>query len=303
MIYNIDDKSTYTHIIIDDIYKLFIIENVMNYSLINFDTHRIETCEKTDDIVKSNKVEYYFAIDLLFDDAFGHWVYESAIYLPIYNKLKDKYPNIKILLKEKKTYKLFFLNFFNIMERDIVYNNEINSNNVCIFPSPISPLNNNSNFTDIYKSILYNFCTIFSNYQKCIEPYQYDYVILPRQNKENYKGNDREYNLESVYESISTITNKYYIIHTDMITNIYDQISRVRSASNVILTDGSPFLVNNMFCKNQKLFVFDTITTNQSANYIKLKYIQDMISELNNNTYTYLSKHTSVNELIKIFTF
>lgn len=296
MIHHINANSTYKHILVNDSYKLFIVENVMNYSLINFDTHQIETCDKINECV-----EYYFIIELLDYDAFGHWVYESAIYLPIFEKIKEKYPGIKIVLKGKKSYKLFFLNFFNIMEIDIVYNNEINSNNVCIFPSPISLLNNNSNFTDTYKSILFNFLTIFSNYQRSIESYQYDYVILPRQTKENLKENDREYNMESVYAAINTITNNHYILHTDTITNIYDQIAKVRSASNVILTDGSPFLVNNMFCKNQKIFIFDTITQNQSANYIKLKYIRDMISELNNNTYTYLSKDVSVNELIKIF--
>jgi len=292
MIDCINDNTAHNHIIIDDIYKIFIIENVIHYSLINFNTHQIEVCEKKEEVL-----EYYFVIDLIYHDAFGHWVYESAIYLPIFRKLKEMYPMIKIVLKEKKQFKLLFLKFFEIMETDIIYDINMQPNNICLFPSPISALNDKSN-TYNYKQIIVQFITHFS---KCrIESPLYDYIILPRQIKENFKCNDRTYDMSIVYGAINTITTKYNILHTDTIVDLKDQIMAIQSAPSVILTDGSPFLVNNMFCNNQKLFIVDTLTIQQSSTYSKLNYILEITCKVNNNKYTYLPTHLSHAQVIEL---
>jgi hypothetical protein len=291
MIYLINDNTTHKHVMIDDIYKIFIIENVIHYSLIDFNTHRIEVCEK-----KEEPLIYYFVIDLTYHDAFGHWVHESAIYLPIFKKLKELYPMIKILLKEKKQFKSLFLKFFDIMETDVVY--DMQPNNICLFPSPISALNDTHIMTDNYKQIITKFITIFSKNR--IEPQLYDYVILPRQVKENYKNNDRTYNMSVIYDAINSITTKYNILHTDTIIDLNDQIVGIRSAPNVIITDGSPFLVNNMFCNNQTLFIIDTITMKQSSSYYKLNYIREITCKINNNKYIYLPTHISHAQLMEL---
>ena len=291
MIYSINDNTIHKHFMIDDIYKLFIIENVIHYSLIDFHTHQIEVCEK-----KEESLEYYFVIDLLYHDAFGHWVYESAIYLPIFKKIKEMYPTIKIVLKSKKQFKSLFLKFFDIMETDVVY--DMQPNNVCLFPSPISLLNDNVNMTDIYKQIIVKFITIFLKDR--IESHLYDYVILPRQMKENFTYNDRTYDMSVVYNAMNTITTKYNILHTDTIVDLKDQIAALQSAPNVIITDGSPYLVNNMFCNHQKLFIIDTLTIHQSSTYHKINYIRETICTLNNNTYIYLPIHISHAQLIEL---
>jgi hypothetical protein len=276
---------------IDDIYKIFVIENVIHYSFIDFHTHQIEVCEK-----KEESPEYYFVIDLIYHAAFAHWVYESAIYLPIFKKLKEMYPTLKIVLKEKKQFKLLFLHFFDIMETDVIY--DMQPNNVCLFPSPISALNDNDNMTDIYKQIIATFITNFSKDR--IESYLYDYIILPRQIKENFTYNDRTYDMSVIYDAMNSITTKYNILHTDTIIDLKDQIAAIQSAPNVILTDGSPFLVNNMFCNHQKLFIIDTLTMQQSSTYHKLNYIRETICTLHNNTYIYLPIHISHAQLIEL---
>jgi hypothetical protein len=291
MIYYINDNTDHEHHMINDIYKIFIIEHVIHYSLIDFNTHQIEVGEK-----KEESLEYYFVIDLLFHDAFAHWVYESAIYLPIFSKLKEMYPTLKIVLKERKQFKLLFLKFFDIMETDVVY--EMKSDNVCFFPSPISALNDNHNMTDIYQQIIVRFITCFSQYR--IDSRLYDYIILPRQIKENYKNNDRTYDMNAIYNAINNTTKKYNILHTDTIIDLKDQIDAVQSATNVILTDGSPFLVNNLFCNHQKLIVFDTVTQYQSSFLFKQNYIIETICRLNNNTYIYLPTYISHTQLIEL---
>ena len=293
MIYSINDTTVHEHHMIDEIYKIFIIENVIHYSLIDFNTHQIEVCEK-----KEDPPQYYFVIDLTFHDAFAHWVYESAIYLPVFSKLKKIYPTLKIVWKEKKQFKLLFLKFFDIMETDIICDADMQSNNVCLFPSPISALNDNNNNTDVYKEIIVQFINIFS--QSRIESRLYDYIILPRQTRENYKNNDRVYDMTTIYGTINSTTKKYNILHTDTIVALNDQITAIQSASSVILTDGSPFLVNILFCNHQKLFVIDTVTQYQSTFLFKQKYIIETICRLHNNTYIYLPINISHSQLVEL---
>jgi hypothetical protein len=278
----IDDTSAHNHFYIDDYYKLYVIENVINYDLINYNTHSISTCPSPD--VK--EIQYYLVVDLLHHDAFSHWVYESAIYLPLFRRLKDLYSNIKVVLKGKKTYKLLFLDFFNISPDDVVYK-DISANNVCFFPSPISAQNDNAYFTENYRQIIYKFISIFHQY-KTENTTMYDSVVLPRQTKENYLNNNKTYDMSSIYKGLNDKNANYKIINTDEITALSVQIQGLRSSHNIILTDGAPFLVNNMFCMHSKISIIDNITIGQFQLFKKLKYITDTCCELNNNKYTYI---------------
>lgn len=283
----ISDASDHPSFMIGDIYKLYIVENVDSYSLLDFTTHKIELRAPVDN---KPDASYYFVIDIGSHEAFAHWVYESAIYLPIFGCLKniEKYENIKILLNGRKRFKTLFLNFLNINESDVCYSIDSESNNVCIFPSPISILNDNSLFSDNYTQIIDRFIDIFHNYVTPVVELQYEYTVLPRQVLENFVSNDRTYNLEFIYDFLRTNSKTYCILNTDGIRDLTDQILVVRSSPNVVVTDGSPFLVNNMFCRNQNIYVVDTMTVGQSGLYVKLKYIRDRVSAVNNNTIHYI---------------
>jgi hypothetical protein len=287
----INDASDRPSFVIEDIYKLYVVENVDSYCLLDFTTHKIEV---KSELIPDVDTLYYLVID--FDtshEAFAHWVYESAIYLPIFGRLKkiemERYKNIRILLNGRKRFKTLFLNFFNIPESDVCYSIDSESNNVCIFPSPISALNDNSLFSDRYTRIVDRFIDIFHNYVTVpmLEP-RYEYMVLPRQVLENYICNDRTYNLDFIYEMIQAECKSYCILNTDGIRDLADQISVIRSSPNVVVTDGSPFLVNNMFCQNQNIYVVDTMTVGQSGLYVKLKYIRDRVSVINNNSIQYI---------------
>lgn len=116
----------------------------------------------------------------------------------------------------------------------------------------------------------------------------YDCIVLPRQTKENYKHNDRTYDMTSIYRDLDRSGSHYRIVETDTIEDLADQIQQLRSSSHVIITDGSPFLVNNMFCVNSTIQIIGGITNNQMKTYVKMKYITDLICKVNTNTITYL---------------
>jgi hypothetical protein len=263
----------------DDIYKIFEVQNVIDYVYENNNSWKI----RFDD--NKNEKNYYFIIDTLYDDAFAHWIFESAIYLPIFNKLKETYPNIKLVLKYKKTYKKLFCDYFNIFESDIVY--QLNSCNICFFPSPITSLNDKS-ITDNYKKQVCNFRTFF---QKDSE-IKYENIIMPRQIKENYKGNERRYFFT---QKLLSLKNSY-ILNTDNIIDLKDQINAVQSGKNIIITEGSPFLVNGLFCKNKSLYIIDAFCcVDQEHVFDKIKFIFGLYRE--ENIVSYISQSNLINKL------
>lgn len=198
---------------------------------------------------------YYFFMDTLFNDAFAHWIFESGIYIPLFKKLKEKYPSIKIYFKEIKSYKVALLNAFNIYE----YVTEIEPHNLICFPTYQSFhifLPEYTQSIDImidskyisYLSKLYKL--LVKSNKKDI-----DILYLPRGNKENFKGNDRIINIqELLIEYINSIPN-CKILYTDKIINFNEQLEIISRAKVILLDYGSSLNVNGFFANDSNIIV------------------------------------------------
>lgn len=253
-------------------YKILKIPNVVSYNY-NPAYEIIIHCNETN----FTETKYYFCIDLFIDSAFSHWVFESGIYLPIYKTLLNKYPTLKLTLKHPRKYKKIFCDFFDIPDSCIEYKFDDTTNTICLFPNPISSLNY-PEIPDEYKLQLNYFMSLFSY---CHENNKTtDILLLPRQKQENYSCNDRLCEITEIEEWVNKQNNSL-ILNTDSIEKLTDQINVVSSAKTLILTDGSPFLVNGIFCKKTKIFLLYNITHHQSITYLKLRYIHDYIYENN----------------------
>ncbi len=266
--------STPASLIVDDIYKLYVVRNVEAYESTGLTTHRLtfRPVEKVG--------AHYFVIDLMEHDAFGHWVYESAVYLPLFKKLKTFFPTLRLLLKGSKTFKTLFLQYFKIPMTEVCYNLE--PGNVCVFPSPITAMRDLS-CTDAYMKIVDGFMLEFQGEST----HRYDYVVLPRQKLENYAPNNRSYDMTTI---MTTLTGANYLVYnTDTDHSLEEQIAVVRSAPTVIVTDGSPFLVNLMFGQNQHFLVVDNLSQSLSVTFPKLRYIIDTACR-NGNRVEFLDK-------------
>lgn len=259
--------STHVSEIVDEC-KLFVVSSVTDYSYtfgkwtIDADGHSVSTDTR------------YLIIDTLYHEAFGHWVYESAIYLPIFLKLKTLYPTIKLVLKGRRTFKDLFLRYFGVSEDDVVYN--MLPGNTCLFPEPISSLNT-QDLTDQYKALVTGFYTWFDcrMFPDCTS----DYVILPRQSRENFWGNPRQYNFTRI---IDMLKDRSILLETDTIVNLEDQIDTIRRGKFVIVSDGSPFLVNGMFCRGRIIYNVDAdMTPGQRRLYPKKEFIIQIIESRN----------------------
>jgi len=268
-----------------DSYRLLRVPNVTTYSFCEatFNTWIIQTNSTLSDISSSN---VYFIIDQCFHEAFGHWVYESAIYIPLFLRLKETYPLLKLALKTKKEFKLLFCKYFNITESDIVYQLPPTESNIGFFPSPITNLSYKQPNPTVH-AYYENFFKLFQETPSVIkEPV--DYLIMPRQSKENFWGNERTIPFQAIFDHFKYKTTKSHrVFHTDTVTDLIDQINELRSTKTIICHDGSALLVNGMFIQNKQILVVDFCTPGQAVIHPQLQKILEYIKTINNNTIHY----------------
>jgi hypothetical protein len=222
--------------------------------------------------------EIYYVFDCPGEDALFHWIAESFIFYPLLLKIKEIYPNIKILTRNTKKYVKNIFKFFNI---NIEITNTIKPNNICFF-SPIVSLNELDCLKDLFfkyiHSYIDNINLLLSN---SILP-DNKIILLPRNNKENYIPNERIIpGIEDIEQNI--IDNGGIVLNTYQINNIYIQWSIIQSSEIIILDYGSSFFFNCLFVKNKKIIVLDNYRMiDGQRNFISIKAIIDIIGE--NNT-------------------
>ena len=184
-------------------------------------------------------------------NAFAHFFYECGSQVKVYSELKRAIPDLKFHLLEKKGFKLLILSYLGVKEEDICY--EMDSSNRCYL------------INKIIDSEHYKIDTEFHN--NVLEQYQYNFLpnqsiektipilILPRQGKENYVGNNRVYYTEQIENAILEIDPRNKVLHTDTITDLKEQIELIQKSYIILVTDQSPALVNPLFAFNSHIII------------------------------------------------
>lgn len=269
-------------------------KNVKSYKFdsVNYNSWIIETVETQETTEKPTVL--YFIIDTHAHCAFSHWIFESAIFLPMFIDLRKKHPEMKLMLKEYRKYKELFCSYFGIKQNEIVYNYEQkidnflnpeenyiqNQNNVCYFPKPISALNNKE-ISPEYIQLVNEFRLFFVDVQQRSKTIHT--LLLPRQSNENQKANDRICDTQELEKS-----NKVITLNTDKVNLLAEQVYIVKSSQNIIVTDGSPYLWNGFISENSNIVVLGDCTVWQCREFKKLEYIERVIMIMNNNKVTKL---------------
>jgi hypothetical protein len=254
-----------------------------------------EKMNKSNILLKFNlEKNNYFILEWSSDssNAFAHWVYECCVYIPYYFELKKNIPSLKLYLTNKRKYKDIFLKYLGVDINDIVYSIELP--NMCVFHTLVCLPD--KNVTDEYKIVLDNFLNYFpKKYEK-----ETSMLLMPRQFKENYVGNDRVYDTRLHEKLILEISPNNKILHTDKIEELEEQIKMVQGSETVVLTDGSPFDVNIIFAKKNNIIVLnDNVVKRLIASEFVHKYIIEKIIEKNELNIKY-TKDMSVHSLIDI---
>jgi hypothetical protein len=251
-------------------------ENVKNYKYSLCRPQLEINIEENENI--DNKKSIYYIFDAPGEDAFAHWIYESFIFYPILLKVKNLYPNVKILTTNSKKYVKSMFKFLGI-NLPIVSCIE-NKTNTCFFSQVIS-LNelNNINLYVKYVNIMINDV----NEHICkynLEPIKL--LLLPRNDKDNYSNNDRIiYGIEDIEKNVIDIGG--VVMNTYQINNITLQLSTLSASEIIILDYGSSFLFNGLFCNNKKLIVLNNHSqlNGQVYNFTAIKILYDIIEKKN----------------------
>lgn len=279
----------------------FSIDTEMGLKLTFEIKYNLKNLKKDVGTIKNNIYEFYDErlddfepnIFYLFETeahtAFGHWIYESAVFLPFFEKVNEIFMGLKILVNEnpKRTYKKLFLDMFKIpKDKRTFLNNEpifdygvdaylnIPKNNICIVCKTMASISLNDNtpeknelllrLIDNFKNTIYQkHPDLTQHYEKTIEN-----IFFPRNQFENYhnRGADLDYTFAK-----ELLQNKSHIKYdTNNTTDFREQIKLLTCSQNLYLDYGSSLFVNGLFCKNSTIYVSSVIEGQLSLKCIQI---------------------------------
>ena len=232
----------------------------------------------------------YFILDSMNHSAFCHWVYENALWLPLFHKIKKDYPSCKLIVEDRKQYKQLFLEFYNISSDDVCLHKDIESGNTCFFHAYTS-LNDPSIPLIYYKHV--------QDFQQRLSTISVEKSIpilyLPRGTKENLQGpNNRSYNIQEQLKDILTASGGT-VYETDKTLRLEDQIRIVKSAKIIVLDYGSNLWVNGLFAESSQLLCLN-IGWQHHSQFPSLGYIWNCIHQTNTVTQVYAYPSEQITE-------
>jgi hypothetical protein len=213
-----------------------------------------------------------FVIDVGMIPAFGHWVFESAIYIPIYLRLKRIYPDMKLMVGEHKTYKSIFARYYGVHSDDILYS--IPPGSLCTIPSPITSLTH-GHICERHRRLIQGISVLNDSKHK------YEYTLFPRQT-ENYPGNNTSISYVPIIDYIDRVGITYSVYNTSTVMDFSEQLSKIQSSRVIIIPDGSSFLVNGFYASNSTMYVVGRLCSEeQSMLFPQIEYIKNLILSRN----------------------
>lgn len=232
----------------------------------------------------------YFIIDTAYDEAFGHWQAESAVFLKYFLEIQKDYPSIKLHLLHVQTFKLLTLRQYGITREQVV--TSVQLPNTC-FIAPGLGLGDKQAHLEWWKPLVHSH---FSHLRAC-DGRAYEHIpilVMPRQTKENYKNNDR---IIPGYDSVIqwAVQHGGSVLHTDAVDNLCDQIKMVQASRIIIVTSGSALYVNGNFAANAT--IIGVGNSRQHPHYPALQYVYDEILGWGNTVH--FVGQASVPEIVK----
>ena len=219
-------------------------------------------------------------------ECFGHWIVECAVLLPMIMSYKHTYPNMKILLRRMRKFKMQVLRDYGISESDIVLGSTFSESqddsayHAYILPDPgtcatllIPPFafpssinRTNVDYTDAFKRFRESFDAR-------------DRIYMTRSLRENYAANARTF---LNHEEIVSVCrdNDVRIVQVDTLESFQDQARIVQGAKVLILEQGSPLLNAALFARECHVIVLNS-TFGHGGDGSHMDWIYDRIRERN----------------------
>ena len=202
----------------------------------------------------------YVSFDTAEGGCIGHWIQECGFFLPhLKDFQKEQSKPIKILLRERKQYKINILSDFGFTENDIVYSSRMTNNTVVwqenyVLPSEGEYILYLLPFFYIWTSTIENtlFCDYWTRFRRhYADPLEIIEKTIPilyvaRSKRENYTTNDRHFeNMDAFIELLK----KYnvHIMDVDEFTSLQPQFNIVLKSKVIVVEQGSGYSMNSVF--------------------------------------------------------
>jgi hypothetical protein len=167
---------------------LYFVENVVSIEAIHDKEEKFGWLATVSEHQKTSLEHYYLYIDGAPNDPFGHWVFESGIFLPLFFLLKKQYPLLQLFSFNPKKYKQIFYNSFGIDTNSVAY--ALEKNNTVIFTQWNSLGDHNTQRRELFRQYSRNFYESLVPRGMSLEK-PIDILYLPRGKNENFVPNDR----------------------------------------------------------------------------------------------------------------
>ena len=249
--------------------KIFIVQNVESVTTTPplYDRLYIRQTVEGDDT-------FIFVIDMGRIPAFGHWVYESVIYIPVYKRLKETNPTMKLMIGSYKPYKELYIHYFGLDMQDVVYSIPLGS--TCMIPSPTYSLTR-KDISREHQSLIENIIpSIYVNIKD-------GFTFFPREDTNNYEGNNHmKISFRSIVDFMDRTGIPYSVYNTSATSSLLEQIEKVQHSKVILIPDGSAFLVNGVFARDSIIYVVGRLCSKQHAIlYPQIGYIVSLIESKN----------------------
>lgn len=231
-------------------------------------------------------VPIYFILDTVNQNAFSHWVYENALWLPYYLTLREKYPSMRLVIEKWKDFKKIYFQYYNIPLESVCLQSDIEEKNYCFFHTYTSF--NDKNVPQVYYD---NVNTYKEKVDSMQIPKSIPILYLPRGTKENLAGaSNRIYNVQNdLKEYVVQLGGTVY--ETDSTTNLEQQIQKVKQSSIILLDYGSNLWVNGLFAEKSHIICLN-LGWHQHPQYPAMGYLWNKIHE--SNTLHQIFAYTSI---------
>ena len=205
----------------------------------------------------------YFFIDTLMDEALSHWLGESAVWLPLWARIRAQFPHAKLMLKpHPKSYKWEALDLYGIPRSDVVYGPPFPHpcSNLVLFP-PLILYNQWDTDLAMVASVWAAQTELFRRRSglgpRCSAPTRPvpRLLLMPRGHKENYAANDgiaarRNESEEALLWARAQAELGGVLFLTDTAPDLQTQIAAVDAASVVVVVYGSALFFNEAIARN-----------------------------------------------------
>jgi len=227
----------------------------------------------------------------------GHWIWECALFLPsIKQWQKEQIRPIKILLNEKKQYKINILADFGFTETDIEYSSKMTQDGDNWTQQYVIP--DSTTYTlyaptffylwtvNVTTTHFFTLLDLFRNYYINLlqQPIQKTIPItyIARSKKENYTLNFRNFENKDEFETM-LVSNNINILYVDELNSFASQFDIISRSKNIIVEMGSAFTINAvLIASNSNIIIINDTWNYSSSDTPFFQIYRKLISEHNN---------------------